>query len=139
MDTDKHGSERDLSKANQGNHQVRFLVPDKRAVLSWFNPCLSAVELNSCSLTEDKKEPAPGSSSGTGSCVYQSHRNVTSESVQRFRPWRLEDFGVTGADAAAAACGWVAALTSGLLSHLGAQQLVFMVIVVGLVDSLIMN
>jgi len=86
-----------------------------------------------------KKEPAPCSSSGTGSCACLSHRNVTSENVQRFRPWRLEAFGVAGAGAAAAACGWVAALTSGLLSHLGAQQLVFMVIVVGLVDSLIMN
>jgi hypothetical protein len=49
----------------------------------------------------------------------------------------LENFGVAGAGAAAA-CGWVDTLAAGLLSHLEAQQLAFVFVVTGLVDSLIM-
>jgi hypothetical protein len=59
---------------------------------------------------------------------------VTARTYWRFRPWRLESFGAAGAGAAVA-CGWVDA-AAGLLSHLDAQQLVF-VVVAGLVDSFI--
>jgi hypothetical protein len=49
----------------------------------------------------------------------------------------LENFGADVAGAAAAACGWVDTLAAGLLSHFGAQQLVFVGVATGLVISLI--